>query len=173
MPEYEKAFNDFAAHLNSHNTSFHNAVHMINNAEQVAARKFDCDLEDKKASIEALTEQVKLKETESFAEKIASLNKELQDHKHLVELKEIELKNCTDNFQSLKSEHDKTLKGLDDVRNELNTCKQEIVHLGSQLQAKTATLESVNTQLKLERGRSEELERKYFALAESSNRKAE
>ena len=248
MPEYEKDFKDFAAHLNSLNTSFHNAVHMINNAEQVAAMKFARDLEEKKASIEALTEQVnslkqekaalleqqenlknsqlealakseaseatakelqtdkedlrkqieglndqveeykkkeqdlaqinsdlqvKLKETESFAEQIASLNKDLQDHKHLVELKEIELKNCTDNFQSLKAEHDKTLKGLDDVRSELNTCKQEIGHLDSQLQAKTATLESVNSQLELERSRSAELQNKYFALAEASNRKAE
>ena len=117
--------------------------------------------------------QMKLKETESFAEQIASLNKDLQDHKHLVELKEIELKNCTDNFQSLKTEHDKVLKGLEDVRNELYPCKQEIGHLDSQLQAKAATLESVNSQLELERSRSAELQNKYFALAEAANRKAE
>ena len=161
-------------------------------ASEATAKELQTDKEDLRKQIKGLNDQVeeykkkeqdlaqinsdlqvKLKETESFAEQIASLNKDLQDHKHLVELKEIELKNCTDNFQTLKTEHDKVLKGLEDVRNELYTCKQEIGHLDSQLQAKAATLESVNSQLELERSRSEELQNKYFALAEAANRKAE
>lgn len=58
MPEYEKVFSDFAAHLESLNIQFHNAIQMIGNAEQVAAAKFNRDLEEKKVSIEALTEQL-------------------------------------------------------------------------------------------------------------------
>lgn len=98
----------------------------------------------------------------------------------MVELKDVELNNSKDKYKSLKDEYDKSQMNtenlnntIENLRKALEAAKKEASDFNSQLQSKAATLDSITSQLEIERNRNNELQSKYFSLAESVNRKAE
>ena len=117
LPEFASEFKDFAAHLNSLNTKFHNACQMVTNAEEKAAQQFKRDLEEKSASIESLTDQV---------------NALKQEKSNLLELKETLLKESTE-ARLAKDSADATVIALnadkDDLRKQIEGLNIQIESL--------------------------------------------
>ena len=116
LPEFASEFKDFAAHLNSLNTKFHNACQMVTNAEEKAAQQFKRDLEEKSASIESLTDQV---------------NALKQEKSNLLELKETLLKESTE-ARLAKDSADATVIALNADKDDL---RKQIEGLNSQIES--------------------------------------
>ena len=116
LPEFASEFKDFAAHLNSLNTKFHNACQMVTNAEEKAAQQFKRDLEEKSASIETLTDQV---------------NALKQEKSNLLELKETLLKESTE-ARLAKDSADATVIALNADKDDL---RKQIEGLNSQIES--------------------------------------
>ena len=244
LPEFASEFKDFAAHLNSLNTKFHNACQMVTNAEEKAAQQFKRDLEEKSASIEALTDQVnalkqeksnlldmketllkestearlakdsaeatvialnadkddlrkqieglnsqieslkqreqdlnkinadqnlKLKESEVFADKINELNNSVTNLNHKNDLQTLEIKNKEEQISEYKQslqDKDNAIKSLNGI---LASLKEDNASLKAQFELHSHTIEDLKNQLEAERNRNEEIQQKILDLMTNSS----
>ncbi len=244
LPEFASEFKDFAAHLNSLNTKFHNACQMVTNAEEKAAQQFKRDLEEKSASIEALTDQVnalkqeksnllelketllkestearlakdsadatvialnadkddlrkqieglnsqieslkqreqdlnkinadqnlKLKESEVFADKINELNNSVTNLNHKNDLQTLEIKNKEEQISEYKQslqDKDNAIKNLNGI---LASLKEENASLKAQFELHSHSIEDLKNQLEAERNRNEEIQQKILDLMTNSS----
>lgn len=149
LPEFASEFKDFAAHLNSLNTKFHNACQMVTNAEEKAAQQFKRDLEEKSASIEALTDQV---------------NALKQEKSNLLELKETLLKESTE-ARLAKDSADATVIALNADKDDL---RKQIEGLNSQIESlkqREQDLNKINADQNLKLKESEEYSKKIDELS--------
>ncbi len=244
LPEFASEFKDFAAHLNSLNTKFHNACQMVTNAEEKAAQKFKRDLEEKSASIESLTDQVnalkqeksnllelketllkestearlakdsadatvialnsdkddlrkqieglnsqieslkqreqdlnkinadqnlKLKESEVFADKINELNNSVTNLNHKNDLQTLEIKNKEEQISEYKQslqDKENSIKSMNEI---LASLKEENASLKAQFELHSHTIEDLKNQLEAERNRNEEIQQKILDLMTNSS----
>jgi len=149
LPEFASEFKDFAAHLNSLNTKFHNACQMVTNAEEKAAQQFQRDLEEKKASIEALTEQV------------TNLKNEKNS---LLEVKEKYVNEVTEARQA-KDVADATVLALTADKEDL---RKQIENLNSQIESlkqREQDLNKINADQNIKLKESEEYSKKIDELS--------
>ena len=230
LPEFASEFKDFAAHLNSLNTKFHNACQMVTNAEEKAAQQFKRDLEEKSASIESLTDQVnalkqeksnllelketllkestearlekdsadatvialnadkddlrkqieglnsqieslkqreqdlnkinadqnlKLKESEVFADKINELNNSVTNLNHKNDLQTLEIKNKEEQISEYKQSLQDKENSIKSMNGILASLKEENASLKAQFELHSHTIEDLKNQLEAERNRNE------------------
>ena len=244
LPEFASEFKDFAAHLNSLNTKFHNACQMVTNAEEKAAQQFKRDLEEKSASIESLTDQVnalkqeksnllelketllkestearlakdsadaivialnadkddlrkqieglnsqieslkqreqdlnkinadqnlKLKESEVFADKINELNNSVTNLNHKNDLQTLEIKNKEEQISEYKQSLQDKENSIKSMNGILASLKEENASLKAQLELHSHTIEDLKNQLEAERNRNEEIQQKILDLMTNSS----
>lgn len=244
LPEFASEFKDFAAHLNSLNTKFHNACQMVTNAEEKAAQQFKRDLEEKSASIEALTDQVnalkqeksnllelketllkestearlakdsadatvialnadkddlrkqieglnsqieslkqreqdlnkinadqnlKLKESEVFADKINELNNSVTNLNHKNDLQTLEIKNKEEQISEYKQSLQDKENSIKSMNGILASLKEENASLKAQFELHSHTIEDLKNQLEAERNRNEEIQQKILDLMTNSS----
>ena len=244
LPEFASEFKDFAAHLNSLNTKFHNACQMVTNAEEKAAQKFKRDLEEKSASIESLTDQVnalkqeksnllelketllkestearlakdsadatvialnadkddlrkqieglnsqieslkqreqdlnkinadqnlKLKESEVFADKINELNNSVTNLNHKNDLQTLEIKNKEEQISEYKQSLQDKENSIKSMNGILASLKEENASLKAQFELHSHTIEDLKNQLEAERNRNEEIQQKILDLMTNSS----
>lgn len=244
LPEFASEFKDFAAHLNSLNTKFHNACQMVTNAEEKAAQQFKRDLEEKSASIESLTDQVnalkqeksnllelketllkestearlakdsadatvialnadkddlrkqieglnsqieslkqreqdlnkinadqnlKLKESEVFADKINELNNSVTNLNHKNDLQTLEIKNKEEQISEYKQSLQDKENSIKSMNGILASLKEENASLKAQLELHSHTIEDLKNQLESERNRNEEIQQKILDLMTNSS----
>ena len=149
LPEFASEFKDFAAHLNSLNTKFHNACQMVTNAEEKAAQQFKRDLEEKSASIEALTDQV---------------NALKQEKSNLLDMKETLLKESTE-ARLAKDSAEATVIALNADKDDL---RKQIEGLNSQIESlkqREQDLNKINADQNLKLKESEEYSKKIDELS--------
>lgn len=244
LPEFASEFKDFAAHLNSLNTKFHNACQMVTNAEEKAAQQFKRDLEEKSASIESLTDQVnalnqeksnllelketllkestearlakdsadatvialnadkddlrkqieglnsqieslkqreqdlnkinadqnlKLKESEVFADKINELNNSVTNLNHKNDLQTLEIKNKEEQISEYKQSLQDKENSIKSMNGILASLKEENASLKAQFELHSHTIEDLKNQLEAERNRNEEIQQKILDLMTNSS----
>lgn len=244
LPEFASEFKDFAAHLNSLNTKFHNACQMVTNAEEKAAQQFQRDLEEKSASIESLTDQVnalkqeksnllelketllkestearlakdsadatvialnadkddlrkqieglnsqieslkqreqdlnkinadqnlKLKESEVFADKINELNNSVTNLNHKNDLQTLEIKNKEEQISEYKQSLQDKENSIKSMNGILASLKEENASLKAQFELHSHTIEDLKNQLEAERNRNEEIQQKILDLMTNSS----
>ena len=244
LPEFASEFKDFAAHLNSLNTKFHNACQMVTNAEEKAAQQFQRDLEEKSASIETLTDQVnalkqeksnllelketllkestearlakdsadatvialnadkddlrkqieglnsqieslkqreqdlnkinadqnlKLKESEVFADKINELNNSVTNLNHKNDLQTLEIKNKEEQISEYKQSLQDKENSIKSMNGILASLKEENASLKAQFELHSHTIEDLKNQLEAERNRNEEIQQKILDLMTNSS----
>ena len=244
LPEFASEFKDFAAHLNSLNTKFHNACQMVTNAEEKAAQQFKRDLEEKSASIEALTDQVnalkqeksnllelketllkestearlekdsadatvialnadkddlrkqieglnsqieslkqreqdlnkinadqnlKLKGSEVFADKINELNNSVTNLNHKNDLQTLEIKNKEEQISEYKQSLQDKENSIKSMNGILASLKEENASLKAQFELHSHTIEDLKNQLEAERNRNEEIQQKILDLMTNSS----
>lgn len=244
LPEFSSEFKDFAAHLNSLNTKFHNACQMVTNAEEKAAQQFKRDLEEKSASIESLTDQVnalkqeksnllelketllkestearlekdsadatvialnadkddlrkqieglnsqieslkqreqdlnkinadqnlKLKESEVFADKINELNNSVTNLNHKNDLQTLEIKNKEEQISEYKQSLQDKENSIKSMNGILASLKEENASLKAQFELHSHTIEDLKNQLEAERNRNEEIQQKILDLMTNSS----
>ena len=244
LPEFASEFKDFAAHLNSLNTKFHNACQMVTNAEEKAAQQFKRDLEEKSASIESLTDQVnalkqeksnllelketllkestearlakdsadatvialnadkddlrkqierlnsqieslkqreqdlnkinadqnlKLKESEVFADKINELNNSVTNLNHKNDLQTLEIKNKEEQISEYKQSLQDKENSIKRMNGILASLKEENASLKAQFELHSHTIEDLKNQLEAERNRNEEIQQKILDLMTNSS----
>ena len=244
LPEFASEFKDFAAHLNSLNTKFHNACQMVTNAEEKAAQQFQRDLEEKSASIESLTDQVnalkqeksnllelketllkestearlakdsadatvialnsdkddlrkqieglnsqieslkqreqdlnkinadqnlKLKESEVFADKINELNNSVTNLNHKNDLQTLEIKNKEEQISEYKQSLQDKENSIKRMNGILASLKEENASLKAQFELHSHTIEDLKNQLEAERNRNEEIQQKILDLMTNSS----
>lgn len=244
LPEFASEFKDFAAHLNSLNTKFHNACQMVTNAEEKAAQQFKRDLEEKSASIESLTDQVnalkqeksnllelketllkestearlakdsadatvialnadkddlrkqieglnsqieslkqreqdlnkinadqnlKLKESEVFADKINELNNSVTNLNHKNDLQTLEIKNKEEQISEYKQSLQDKENSIKSMNGILASLKEENASLKAQFELHSHTIEDLKNQLEVERNRNEEIQQKILDLMTNSS----
>lgn len=244
LPEFASEFKDFAAHLNSLNTKFHNACQMVTNAEEKAAQQFKRDLEEKSASIESLTDQVnalkqeksnllelketllkestearlakdsadatvialnadkddlrkqieglnsqieslkqreqdlnkinadqnlKLKESEVFADKINELNNSVTNLNHKNDLQTLEIKNKEEQISEYKQSLQDKENSIKSMNGILASLKEENASLKAQFELHSHTIEDLKNQLEAERNRYEEIQQKILDLMTNSS----
>lgn len=244
LPEFASEFKDFAAHLNSLNTKFHNACQMVTNAEEKAAQQFKRDLEEKSASIESLTDQVnalkqeksnllelketllkestearlakdsadatvialnadkddlrkqieglnsqieslkqreqdlnkinadqnlKLKESEVFADKINELNNSVTNLNHKNDLQTLEIKNKEEQISEYKQSLQDKENSIKSINGILASLKEENASLKAQFELHSHTIEDLKNQLEAERNRNEEIQQKILDLMTNSS----
>ena len=244
LPEFASEFKDFAAHLNSLNTKFHNACQMVTNAEEKAAQQFKRDLEEKSASIESLTDQVnalkqeksnllelketllkettearlekdsadatvialnadkddlrkqieglnsqieslkqreqdlnkinadqnlKLKESEVFADKINELNNSVTNLNHKNDLQTLEIKNKEEQISEYKQSLQDKENSIKSMNGILASLKEENASLKAQFELHSHTIEDLKNQLEAERNRNEEIQKKILDLMTNSS----
>ena len=244
LPEFASEFKDFAAHLNSLNTKFHNACQMVTNAEEQAAQQFKRDLEEKSASIESLTDQVnalkqeksnllelketllkestearlakdsadatvialnadkddlrkqieglnsqieslkqreqdlnkinadqnlKLKESEVFADKINELNNSVTNLNHKNDLQTLEIKNKEEQISEYKQSLQDKENSIKSMNGILASLKEENASLKAQFELHSHTIEDLKNQLEAERNRNEEIQQKILDLMTNSS----
>lgn len=149
LPEFASEFKDFAAHLNSLNTKFHNACQMVTNAEEKAAQQFKRDLEEKSASIEALTDQV---------------NALKQEKSNLLDMKETLLKESTE-ARLAKDSAEATVIALnadkDDLRKQIDNLNSQI----DSLKQREQDLNKINADQNIKLKESEEYSKKIDELS--------
>lgn len=244
LPEFASEFKDFAAHLNSLNTKFHNACQMVTNAEEKAAQQFKRDLEEKSASIESLTDQVnalkqeksnllelketllkestearlakdsadatvialnadkddlrkqieglnsqieslkqreqdlnkinadqnlKLKGSEVFADKINELNNSVTNLNHKNDLQTLEIKNKEEQISEYKQSLQDKENSIKSMNGILASLKEENASLKAQFELHSHTIEDLKNQLEAERNRNEEIQQKILDLMTNSS----
>lgn len=244
LPEFASEFKDFAAHLNSLNTKFHNACQMVTNAEEKAAQQFKRDLEEKSASIESLTDQVnalkqeksnllelketllkestearlekdsadatvialnadkddlrkqieglnsqieslkqreqdlnkinadqnlKLKESEVFADKINELNNSVTNLNHKNDLQTLEIKNKEEQISEYKQSLQDKENSIKSMNGILASLKEENASLKAQFELHSHTIEDLKNQLEAERNRNKEIQQKILDLMTNSS----
>lgn len=244
LPEFASEFKDFAAHLNSLNTKFHNACQMVTNAEEKAAQQFKRDLEEKSASIESLTDQVnalkqeksnllelketllkestearlakdsadatvialnadkddlrkqieglnsqieslkqreqdlnkinadqnlKLKESEVFADKINELNNSVTNLNHKNDLQTLEIKNKEEQISEYKQSLQDKENSIKRMNGILASLKEENASLKAQFELHSHTIEDLKNQLEAERNRNKEIQQKILDLMTNSS----
>lgn len=244
LPEFASEFKDFAAHLNSLNTKFHNACQMVTNAEEKAAQQFKRDLEEKRASIKALTDQVnalkqeksnllelketllkestearlekdsadatvialnadkddlrkqieglnsqieslkqreqdlnkinadqnlKLKESEVFADKINELNNSVTNLNHKNDLQTLEIKNKEEQISEYKQSLQDKENSIKRMNGILASLKEENASLKAQFELHSHTIEDLKNQLEAERNRNKEIQQKILDLMTNSS----
>ena len=149
LPEFASEFKDFAAHLNSLNTKFHNACQMVTNAEEKAAQLFKRDLEEKSASIEALTDQV---------------NALKQEKSNLLDMKETLLKESTE-ARLAKDSAEANVIALNADKEDL---RKQIENLNSQIESlkqREQDLNKINADQNIKLKESEEYSKKIDELS--------
>ena len=232
LPEFASEFKDFAAHLNSLNTKFHNACQMVTNAEeksasiealtdQVNALKqeksnllelketllkestearlakdsadatviaLNADKDDLRKQIEGLNSQIeslkqreqdlnkinadqnlKLKESEVFADKINELNNSVTNLNHKNDLQTLEIKNKEEQISEYKQSLQDKENSIKSMNGILASLKEENASLKAQFELHSHTIEDLKNQLEAERNRNEEIQQKILDLMTNSS----
>lgn len=158
-----------AEHLNARTT-----------AEQTAAQLLK-DKEDLRKQIDNFNEQInsfkehekelnslnsdlslKLKESSVLADKVNSLENDLRDSKHQIDLKDLELVNVkksfsdlTNSYNRIEGENSQLKESLDSLKDSISSLKENI----ASLKAEAAEMKVIKSQLEDEKKRSDELQK--------------
>lgn len=115
------------------------------------------DLKDRENNLNALNSDLnlKLKESASLTDKVNSLENELRDTKHLIEIKDLELNNDKKSFNDLNALYNKADKENSKLKTEMDTLRETV----SSLKAEVAEMKILKAQLEEEKKRANDLQK--------------
>ena len=119
------------------------------------------DLKERENNLNALNSDLnlKLKESASLADKVNSLENELRDTKHLIEIKDLELNNDKKSFNDLNALYNKADKENSKLKTEIDTLKETV----SSLKSEVAEMKILKAQLEEEKKRANEFQKTLLA----------
>lgn len=119
------------------------------------------DFKERENNLNALNSDLnlKLKESASLADKVNSLENELRDTKHLIDIKDLELNNDKKSFNDLNALYNKADKENSKLKTEIDTLKETV----SSLKSEVAEMKVLKAQLEEEKKRANEFQKTLLA----------
>ena len=114
-------------------------------------------------------QNLKLKESEVFADKINELNNSVTNLNHKNDLQTLEIKNKEEQISEYKQSLQDKENSIKSMNGILASLKEENASLKAQLELHSHTIEDLKNQLEAERNRNEEIQQKILDLMTNSS----